>query len=187
VTKVWIVAGLIVVAVATAVILLNRDPETEQKRTTRKPPARLQESEVRAYLSIMPRYWEILNEAVQKMENARPRIETLLRTHHHDLKSWRRLQERVEFVVNVVRWEGRKDERDADIDKKIKDLEGLRETARGADRERIDEQIAKYRSFKEAVSTPLHPEDRELVKRFWTELDRFAAGMPSDLGRRGPR
>ena len=198
--KVWIVAGVVLVVIAALAVLMRGGSEGEKSETVRRPPAKLQESEVRTYVEVMPRFREVLERAATEyrdrsnggttdngIPNPRTKITALLRRHQLDLKSWDNLRRRVEYVVSVVRFESRAEEREAALEEAIAQKEQLLSVASGTMKEQVEKDLENLKAQRNARGAPIHPEDRELALRFWPDLDRLASGTVSDLKSRDPR
>jgi len=191
--RVWIVSFLLVAGVVAGVLHVTRGDEPTKEPPPRAAPPRtpLQEGEVRAYLTVMPAVnaqnqanaaefadiWQKTgqypNDPAMAMRH-RAAVETILQKHGYTTGTFQRLRERVEVVVDILRWESDATNREAEFDRRIKEREEMLESATGAVRTQIERDLAQLKERRKAAPPPLHESDRELVTRFWAQLDPLA-------------
>jgi len=182
--RVWIVSGLVVALVVTAILYFTGDPAPgDTGPAARRPPSKaLTEAEVRRYLEIWPGINAILQKVAeqyirQRTKEYEPKIDAsgyvsdYLFQHNMTMADWDRLKDRVEYVVFAIRYRENRGEVDAGIRERIRQKETLLKAATGEMRKKLEADLEEERAKLEREPPPAHPEDLELVRSFWADLD----------------
>lgn len=191
--RVWVISGLLVTVLVVLVLVLTRDSAPEPRRPQRPPaPSPLTEQEVRTYIAVWPQINAVLAAAVPAMapgsegvdraelgRQVRAAIGVILENHHLTQESWSTLSRRVEHAVDVVRWRTEAATRNADLDTKIQQKEELLRLAKGKAREPIEADIRALKAQRADEGPALLKRDVDLVKGFWSDLDRIAPARGS--------
>ena len=83
---------------------------------------------------------------------------------------------RVESLVDVFRWERDLPERRRQLAEEKSRIEELLKGASGETRKKLQEQHRRIEELLAEEPPPLRESDRELLRRFWADLDRVAPG-----------
>ncbi len=191
--RAWVFSGLFVAVVVAAVLILTKKPEPEPDRPKRPPaPSPLTEQEVRTYIAVGPQIYAVLAGAVPEMapgsegvgreelgRQIRAAVGVILENNHLTQESWHKLSRRVEHAVDVVRWRAEAEARNADLDTRIQQKEALLRLAKGNARQPIEADIQALKDQRTDEGPPLRKRDVELVKSFWSDLDRIAPARGS--------
>lgn len=180
-TKVWIVSALVVAAVVAGILLLTNDAAMGggNGAATGRPPVPLNDAEVRKYKRVQADILRIIDAATREFietgtSAGRARVETLLRRNKLDPDMWETLRNRVEFVVDVIRWEQSSAERTADMERRIQKARDLLAAARSeAMKTKHRRDIAILERQRDARVRPINDSDRAVVKKHWNDLDRL--------------
>ncbi len=193
--RVWLFSALVVGAVVAGILIFDSDGPAGENggKTAPAPPSRLSEKEVQTYLKVFPEVQAKLGEIAQDVmvrwseEDAYPEdeeanrraqsiVDVVLSKHHLNRKTFNLLRRRVEYAVDVVRWGEEADARNATLDGKIADREGLLEMAEeGTEmRKQLEADLDQLRGQRASAGPPLHDEDRQLLRRYWNELNQVA-------------
>lgn len=181
------ISGLCVAVVVAAVLVFTKSPEPDPRRPQRPPPpSPLTEQEVRTYIAVWPRINEILaaalgpmapgSEGVDREElgrQIRAAIAVILENHHLTQEGWHKLSRRVEYAVDVVRWRAEAAGRNAELDTKIQQKEELLRLAKDEQREALEADIQSLQAQRRDPGPALRQPDVDLVKSFWSDLDRI--------------
>ena len=187
--RVWIASALFAAAgVLTALYVFDRPPERPEVPAQVPPPPALQETEVRLYIAIITVRDEIMAEYLSvhrpgvdaEKDKAigvaiQTRMEQECRSHHITAGEFDFIRRRVEYIVDVVRRDDAAPERAARREQKLEDLRGqLEHTGDEILRKKLQEQIDYEEALKSAPEPRAYAGDKELVRRFWDDLDRLA-------------
>jgi len=184
VLRVWIVSALAVGVVVAGVLLWPEDDGGAKTRedAPRPPNSPLDESEVRTYVEVMPQFLATLRKAAEmSVEQGKPpdpavsqaAVATLLQKHHLSKAGWKLLQDRVEYAVNAIRYETGSDDRNAELEKEIRQKKRLLEEISGPGRKDLEKRIAQLEEQLTEAGPPVHEGDRALVTKYWRALDRI--------------
>ncbi len=138
----------------------------------------ISERDVRRYIEFMPVFLRIIGQAVQQhvqnpmaQKSVQSEVEASCVQHHLTLNDWEDLRRRVEFVVDVIRFEENKEERDLRYEEELARKEELLARSEGGQREIVQKDIDQLKAAYAAGAPPLHAGDRELVRTFRRDLD----------------
>lgn len=177
--RVWLISALGVAAVVGAVLWFTR-PAASGATTGSQAPAvqTLSERDVRRYIEYMPVFLRIVGQAAQRyaanpleQKSVQGEIEASCVAHHLTLQDWEALRRRVEFVVDVIRFEENKPERDLRYEEELARKLELLERSEGQQREIVQRDIDQLKADYAAGAPALHAADRELVRTFRRDLD----------------
>ena len=185
--KPWIVSGLLVAVTVAIVLLITREPSSVPDKTggaNRLPPAprALTEREIQIYIEVWPRLRRKYLEAAQASARAKlagrpygsdiePWLEGLLRQRQMSVADWTELQRRVEFAVEVTRFEANREKRIRELEADIARLRLTLQGARGKRKQTLEKDIAVLEERISMVPRPLAPETRRLMRKYWSRLD----------------
>ena len=181
-TKVWLVSALVVGSLVAGILLLTHEPELGENGSTaaERPPSPLTDAEVRSYMTVQVGLRRIMAEMASNFgtggaKAGKAKVETHLRRNHLDAQSWEKLRRRVEYVVDVIRWEQASESRLHEIDREIKKNEGLLEAATSEEmKKKLRETIANVKAQRDAKARPVNDSDRAVAKKYWNDLDKLA-------------
>ncbi|MHC4549619.1 MAG: hypothetical protein ACYTEZ_12675 [Planctomycetota bacterium] len=190
--RVWIVSALVVAAVVAGILIFTGgETPTGGRRKGPPPPSPLMEAEVRTYIAIQPKLLSALYQIAEEVQAQRVERggsfdqeyfarrsqavrDAILAEHHVTPESWDRLRRRVEYAVDVLRWGDEAKQRNADLDVRIEQKEGLLELTTGKQRELLEADLEALRRQRAGEGPPLLPRDVELIKSFWSDLAQLA-------------
>jgi hypothetical protein len=191
--RAWLLSAL-GVGIVVAVILFSReDPGGEVADIPRRnSPAPLAYEEVETYITVMPQVKAKLGEVAEEVMRrwsaagrypddpeldlrAQTIVDQVLASHHLTRASFTKVRNRVEYAVDVVRWEQEADRRNAKLDAQIIEKEQLLEMAGGdAMRKQLEQDLDRIRAQRTDEGPPLHERSRTMVKQNWAALARIA-------------
>ncbi len=110
----------------------------------------------------------------QAQQAVQQKINAYLAQHHYTTQSWAKLNRRITYVVEAMRWDKERPERNRRIHGKILKQKQI---ADGATDDRLREETAIRIKQLEATldkpAPPTHAADRKLAKSYWADLDRL--------------
>ncbi|MGH7163574.1 MAG: hypothetical protein ACREID_08820 [Planctomycetota bacterium] len=177
--RAWVSSALAVGVAVAAYLLLTGD---EPRSPGAPPPAAvpLKEREVRDYLAVFPEFYARLGKAAQEFDPARAPesqesyVADLARRHNMTVADLHRLRRRVEHAVESVRWDRSAGTRQANVRAAIQEKQILFDTAKGKTKETLQADLARLKAQLDAPGPAAPEADKELVRRFWTDLDALA-------------
>ena len=201
----WIVSILVVGAVVAAVLYATREDDVPPGTGPKAAPlpAALTEHEVQSYLAVWPevnaqgqananefvKIWEATGKYPDDPAMGlrhRAAVEAILQKHGYTTGTFEVMRKRVERVVDVLRWEQDAPARQAEIDRRIREKEALRESLSGETRAQVEREIEQLKAQRDAGAPGLREKDRELATKYWERLDRIVPRLgpaPADASR----
>lgn len=199
--RVWLTCALATGVVVAAVILLTNRPAAEADGQHRpKPPSPLSEQEVRTYIDVMPQLTRTLGDIAAEYQRERVKhggnldeaaekaldikaqglVDALFAGRGLTRETWQRLSERVEYAVNALRALPELEKARPEIEEQITIKKTLLANLGQADeRAMVEKEIGKLEALLEYKGPPLLERDRDLIRRYWRDLD-------SAVPQRGP-
>jgi len=185
--RVWIVSALIAaVGVAVALRLTKQDVADDDVVIPRSP-APLSDQEVRDYIAIVTARTEIIPEGVGQFRHGdeehnakigqaiRDRMNREIAKRHLTPREWSLTLRRVEYIVDLCRRNDAAPERASRHAEKLQALHRkLEDTKDEILRQKIQKQIDHEEALKSAPEPPALEADKQLVRRYWTDLDKLA-------------
>jgi hypothetical protein len=187
--RIWLVCALAVAGVVGLVLWLTAEDAVKPKPRRQPPYSPLSEQEVRAYLEVSPRMIQLLGKAaeahVRRMAENRKEvpdpegdlqmqaeIDALLERNHLTRETWRRLSQRIEYAVNVVRGEAELEKSRAEIEEGIRLKKDLLTTLKEPEaRKSVEAEIRAVEARLAGEGPLLAEQDRELIRGYWRDLD----------------
>lgn len=186
--RTWIGSFVAVALVVGAILHFTgrKEPVDPAPPPDRRLPPPLEEKEIRTYLKVWPEVTAQLEEwargfkpGQQPSSENQAQLDAILLRHHLDRPSFDLLRRRVEYVVDVLRWEeGLPAQRRKLEEEKARNEEFLK-AAQGPTRDKLLEQQRGIEQKLAETPPPIHDSDRKLIRRFWAELDRVVPGQGS--------
>jgi hypothetical protein len=198
VLRAWILSAAGAAAAVVIVLAMTRQDTHGEEEKPKPPPVRvapkpLDENEVRLYLATFPEMLEAIKQinaqlaAEWRKEGRFPQhdpqfqrriqeaVEVALQRHHLTHAEFDRIRGRVEYVIDVMRYEQSAGER------RTKTLEQLRVKESAAElqtdpkmKELLERDIARLKEQLDAAGPPISDADRKLVTRYWDQLEPVA-------------
>jgi hypothetical protein len=186
-SRIWLTCALATAALVVAAIYLLPKKEPDRAPTRTPPPPPLKEQEVRLYIEVYPSYTDAMARAALEFQRQRiagdvnaqaqqaetqAAIDALLERFHLAPMQWRAIQDRVEYAFNTVRAADEHEKMLPTIRNEILVKRQLLEKLGDEnDRKVTLDDIAALEARLGAEMPPLRDEDRELIRRYWRDLE----------------
>ena len=184
--KPWILSGLLVAVTVGLVLLFTQEQpdrdDTKQEDNLPPAPRALTEREVQLYIEIWPQLHRKYREVAQASGRAklagRPYtgdveswLQAFLLQRQMSVADWRDLQRRVEFAVEVTRFEASREKRARDLRDEIARKRIALSGATGKRKQMLERDIAVLEERQRMVPRPPAAETRRLMRKYWNRLD----------------
>lgn len=178
----WIVSFVLVALVVAGILYFTQDsgepggpaePKTEPTKAQS-----LTTNDVLKYLEVYPEVDSAMF-AIAQSGNRDPQavptaIRPILAKHSLSMESWNQLWRRVEDVVNSIRAEQSNPERLQKINRILDSKRSALAATDGELKKRIEQDIKGLEAERDREIVKIHPTDREVVMRYWDQLNRMA-------------
>ena len=177
----WILSFAAVAIAVGAILFFTRE---EQPKKQPGPigeqtyPQSITTNDVLKYLEVQPKINAITDALASADDPTRvdikDRIREVLTLNSLSEASWDELWKRVENAINGVRAEKESPARIAKIQARIDAKKAALAAAGGKLKEQIEKDLAGLEAARDRAIRPIHPSDREVIMRFWDQLNRIA-------------